>query len=442
MNWKSLLTSVGLVATGAQALIRFPCAQLVTERLDPLVTPGQVSPHVHQVIGGNGFNITMPLTGDLAKEATCTSCKFKENRSNYWTAILYWKHKNGTFTRVPQFPNHLTGSPNGGMTVYYIQPTNRQRKVREFPKGFRMITGNPMLRQRKAVDATSPEAYASTFRCWETSGFTDASNGSPPGAGRYDTVDLPKKRCPAGIRANLFFPACWDGKNIDSPDHTSHMAFFQGRVDAGSGIILMEGTCPTTHPVRMPLLFFETAWDTRPFNNEYPTDGSQPLVLSQGDPTGFGHHGDYMFGWEEGKLQSAMDNCFDLLGLPDSCRQLAQQPDADMNKCVQPTRINERVEGVILPELPGCNPIQNGPGQATMIRDCKALSTTGFGNPVTPVPPISTVVPLPPTQPSPPVAGPAQTRFGQCGGQGWSGPTQCVAPYACQATNQWYSQCL
>ncbi|TFK16953.1 hypothetical protein FA15DRAFT_606010 [Coprinopsis marcescibilis] len=51
MNWKSLLASV-LVAPLANALIRFPCSQLVTERLDPLVTPGQVSPHLHQIVGG------------------------------------------------------------------------------------------------------------------------------------------------------------------------------------------------------------------------------------------------------------------------------------------------------------------------------------------------------------------------------------------------------
>ena len=54
-----------------EALIRFPCSQLVTERFDPyvfsvetsrknvnrarharLVTPGVVSPHLHQIIGG------------------------------------------------------------------------------------------------------------------------------------------------------------------------------------------------------------------------------------------------------------------------------------------------------------------------------------------------------------------------------------------------------
>ncbi|KAF6747293.1 hypothetical protein DFP72DRAFT_821992 [Ephemerocybe angulata] len=36
------------------AFIRFPCSQLVTERFDPLVTPGQVSPHLHQIVGGVG----------------------------------------------------------------------------------------------------------------------------------------------------------------------------------------------------------------------------------------------------------------------------------------------------------------------------------------------------------------------------------------------------
>ncbi|KAH7335806.1 cellulase [Rhizoctonia solani] len=33
-------------------------------------------------------------------------------------------------------------------------------------------------------------------------------------------------------------------------------------------------------------------------------------------------------------------------------------------------------------------------------------------------------------------------RYGQCGGQGYSGPTACVAPYTCTVASQWYSQCL
>ncbi|KXH34672.1 fungal cellulose binding domain-containing protein [Colletotrichum salicis] len=33
-------------------------------------------------------------------------------------------------------------------------------------------------------------------------------------------------------------------------------------------------------------------------------------------------------------------------------------------------------------------------------------------------------------------------HYGQCGGQGWTGPTQCVSPYTCTTSNQYYSQCL
>ncbi|KAK3937687.1 concanavalin A-like lectin/glucanase domain-containing protein [Diplogelasinospora grovesii] len=38
--------------------------------------------------------------------------------------------------------------------------------------------------------------------------------------------------------------------------------------------------------------------------------------------------------------------------------------------------------------------------------------------------------------------GATQTHWGQCGGQGYSGPTQCAAPYACQTQNAYYAQCL
>ncbi|KAK3302835.1 glycoside hydrolase family 7 protein [Chaetomium strumarium] len=37
---------------------------------------------------------------------------------------------------------------------------------------------------------------------------------------------------------------------------------------------------------------------------------------------------------------------------------------------------------------------------------------------------------------------PAQTHYGQCGGNGWTGPTQCQSPYTCKKQNDWYSQCL
>ena len=46
------------------------------------------------------FNLTMDPEEDVATIATCTTCRFKEDKSNYWTAVMYFKHSNGTYMRV------------------------------------------------------------------------------------------------------------------------------------------------------------------------------------------------------------------------------------------------------------------------------------------------------------------------------------------------------
>jgi hypothetical protein len=51
MQFKTL-TALSLI-TLTNALIRFPCSQLVLDRLDPLVDPGKIpTPHLHQIVGG------------------------------------------------------------------------------------------------------------------------------------------------------------------------------------------------------------------------------------------------------------------------------------------------------------------------------------------------------------------------------------------------------
>ena len=42
----------------------------------------------------------MDPKNDLPALSTCTTCKFKEDASNYWTAVLYFKHQNGSYIRV------------------------------------------------------------------------------------------------------------------------------------------------------------------------------------------------------------------------------------------------------------------------------------------------------------------------------------------------------
>ncbi|ROT42399.1 endo-1,4-beta-xylanase [Sodiomyces alkalinus F11] len=47
----------------------------------------------------------------------------------------------------------------------------------------------------------------------------------------------------------------------------------------------------------------------------------------------------------------------------------------------------------------------------------------------------------PPTTPPPPPSGSCSSMWGQCGGQGYSGPT-CCSQGTCQVQNPWYSQCI
>jgi len=63
MFWKALAATALLAHdVSAQNMLRFGCSQLVIERADPLVTPGESpSPHTHQIVGGNSFNISVWL---------------------------------------------------------------------------------------------------------------------------------------------------------------------------------------------------------------------------------------------------------------------------------------------------------------------------------------------------------------------------------------------
>lgn len=69
--------------------------------------------------------------------------------------------------------------------------------------------------------------------------------------------------------------------------------------------------------------------------------------------------------------------------------------------------------------------------------------TPGGSNPPPPPPPASTsTTSRPNPEPTNPPSNGEAGQWEQCGGEGWTGPTKCVAPYTCQAQNQWYSQCL
>ncbi|KAF2028170.1 hypothetical protein EK21DRAFT_114090 [Setomelanomma holmii] len=335
MKLKSLITAFGLLAPTSAGLLRFGCAQLTVQRLDPLVNPGSnPSPHIHQIIGGNSFNVTMdPQKGhDLAKLSTCTSCEMSEDFSNYWTAVVYFKARNGTYKRVPQRAQQGIETTNGGMMVYYMTDalfdTAQASKVTAFKPGFRMLVGSVENNDRKGAR----DFRQLTYICMQNEGTREP-----------ETLEFPKQPCPSGIMINHRFPTCWDGVNLDSPNHREHVSYPE------TGTFESGGKCPVTHPVRLPQILLETVWDTRALNNkaDWPADGSQPFAWSSGDSLGWGTHADYVFGWNDDSLQKAMDSKTYV-----TAPTLKKQDIAAQNKCTVEDMVGEVFDGW-LKTLPG-----------------------------------------------------------------------------------------
>lgn len=102
--------------------------------------------------------------------------------SNYWTANLYFKAKNGTYKRVPQVPNRdlfndkYTGKTKGGFVVYYVSPG--KGKVTAFKPGFRMLVGDANNRVSKNLKSQT------CFRCYTGPNF-GGDNAAPCQDAKY-----------------------------------------------------------------------------------------------------------------------------------------------------------------------------------------------------------------------------------------------------------------
>ncbi|KAF9793126.1 hypothetical protein BJ322DRAFT_100743 [Thelephora terrestris] len=317
-------SSFVLLALTASAKAYFLVGQsiLVIERADPIVSPGAVAGHVHRVIGGSNFGVEIP-SSDYLRESECTSSGIQEDKSAYWFPQLYFEYADGSFELVP-----------GGPVTYYLFP-DQSGQTTIFPDNFRMISGNSA--QAPPLGSFAQEAVS--FLCLDFNGVSTKSNF------------LPETPCPSGVRAQLNFQSCWNGKDVDSSDHKSHVSYRSGGPDSGD--------CPSDFPVNLPRIFNEMYYDTGSFNNKtsQAKNPNQPFVFSNGDATGAMYHGDFYMGWERATLQRVVDECH--------CN-----PFGDFTCCVQQgimtrptttcsitTQINEEVTGR-LPKLPGNNPVR------------------------------------------------------------------------------------
>jgi len=324
------LCLVGLLAHSAFALdgdtFTVNCDPLTIQRSDPILQPGTPGSHVHSVIGGNAFRRSMPGKFD-ARDANATTCNKLTDHSNYWVPQLYHQRTDGKFEMVP-----YTGS-----AVYYqkracdYSPTAKTCD-KSFvplapPDGFRMIAGDPFRRIPPASNSDFPNTAVAMMCIDGTSG---------------ETHGFPTTKC-GQIRAEVYFPSCWDGVNVDSADHKSHVSY----PAIGN---FNFGVCPASHPVAIFSVFFEFFFTT----NSYPEINR--FVFANGDPTGFGYHGDFIMGWtNRTALQNAHRDCINSA----NCPTLGNKPQTK-ETLLYPAVFEEDLglSGNPITSLPGNNPVK------------------------------------------------------------------------------------
>jgi hypothetical protein len=220
---------------------------------DPIVFPGRPgASHDHTFVGNtttNAYSTLRSLRGGS------TTCRREGETAAYWMPTL--------------LINGQAVEPRGA-TIYYRRRT--LDAVRPFPPGLVMIAG----------DSHAPAAQNLRVTFWNCG----AMSGIPPSSA---VPTCPTHRT-AGLRLHVSFPNCWDGRNLDSTNHQSHVAYS------------VRGSCPSTHPVAVPaisLIF------------RYPIAGGSGVAFSSGGQ--YSAHADFFNAWRQGALTSLVQGCLNAL---------------------------------------------------------------------------------------------------------------------------------
>jgi len=233
------------------------CNSVKYAQIDPIVSPGKKSHHMHEFLGHNNVHAgstTQSLANTPNWKITCGD---RNDHSSYWFPTVY---QNGKRLKGTNFK------------AYYrsLDPEN----CIPMPLGMRIVAGNAKS------NSSQGEAW------FETSGGV-MSKKLP------NMFTAPSNR----ITARVTWPSCWDGKHLDSPDHQSHLAYPDWR----------NNKCPSSHPVVIPKLM--TFLD-------FKAKGGAGFKLSSGNYTTF--HGDAWIAWHPKQMADLTKLC---INKKNNCRE-------------------------------------------------------------------------------------------------------------------------
>ncbi|WP_338403893.1 DUF1996 domain-containing protein [Cellulosimicrobium arenosum] len=221
---------------------------------DPIVFPGEPGrSHMHTFVGNDATDAFSTSESLLASDES--SCTVPQDHSAYWFPTLY----KGDERIAPDIP----------MTIYYKSGIDDYTKVQPFPAGIELIAGNMMATEEDF--RTAPGAVEG-FECGEIS----------------KSWSIPDY-CDPGTQLNVRYqaPSCWDGVHLKSGMMQTHMAY------------PVDGQCPLSHPVAVPMLEFKIAW---------PVSGDLTDVhLASGSDQSW--HYDFVNAWEPEVLDRLVEQC-------------------------------------------------------------------------------------------------------------------------------------
>lgn len=266
------------VAPASGGEFRVSCLPSHMSNDDPLLYPNQQgAAHHHTFYGNTSVNYKSDMMS-FATTGNSTCSGGIMNRSAYWVPSMI-----DTNTNTPLLPMD-------GAIFYYKVGSLDGSLITAPPKGLRMITGD--------MTAKGPsEKPGAMFTCINP--VLGNSNGIPW------TKHIPN--CPVGNYLEMAetFPQCWDGKNLDSPNHQDHMAFPSRR----------EGTappndfyCPATHPVPIPEVSIHLKFTVSKANQTQSwrlSSDNYPTTLAGG----YSSHADWVNGWDQEILKGIVKNC-------------------------------------------------------------------------------------------------------------------------------------
>ena len=233
---------------------------------DPITSPGQPgASHLHMFFGNALVNAST-TADNIRTNCSSASAGGTANCTGYWVPALF--DANGKVLLPDSLYEPLLYYKAG-----YDIPDPTQ--IVAVPPGLRMIAGD------KSATASSPQTdNRAQFECYAT------------GSNQPYIVD-----CPQGstLEMTIVFPRCWDGQNLDSPNHKSHMAY------ANNG-------CSASHPVILPEISFHFRF---PVNSPNGTAGWRLSsdMYDSSQTGGYSLHADWFGGWNPDVMKRWIQNC-------------------------------------------------------------------------------------------------------------------------------------